>query len=339
MSATVKLQAKVKKLVHAIEKRRALGLSAPAKSKRGIKATVRLIANFARLWERITEQTPQGSCQWGNTLFLGEGEADLYVVLNTSTHDYGGTALPAIDFPPPERVWGLHLEPPEYVKLFELDRPEEHQKISRFYTNCEYLHCQNPAKYLPSPPYNLMHVDRSWDFLAKAALPAKTENLGMISASFNRIAGHKARLDFIEKLVGSDLKFSLWGKGDGFRKYANYRGVAPTKWEAISGCKYAIVVESSVSPFYWTEQLTDSLLCFALPLYYGSPNISQYLPEDCYIAIDIHDPGCIAKIKAAIASGEYEKRLPAIRAARQKILYEQNLFAFLDRAITASFLQ
>jgi hypothetical protein len=296
---------KLGKFVHAIEKRQALRLSAEAKKKRGIETTVRLISNFPRLWERITEQTPKGSCQWGSTLFLGEGDADLFVILNTSTHDYSGAVLPSINLPEPERVWGLHMEPPEYVKLFHLDRTEEHEKISRFYTNCEPLYTKNPTKYIPSPPYNLMHIDRSWDFLARASPPKKTDDLGMISSSFNRIAGHQARLDFIEKLCRSDLKFSLWGKGDGFKNYENYHGVAPDKWSALSACKYSIVVESSPSPLYWTEQITDSLLAFSLPLYCGSLHINQYLPENCYIPIDIQAPDCVEKIKKIVAAGEY----------------------------------
>ena len=328
--------AKVEKLAYAVRKRQVLWLSKGAKRKRGIKTTVRLISNFPRLWERIIEQTPNGSCQWGSTLFVADGDADLYIILNTSTHDYAGSPLPTVDFPAPERVWGLHMEPPEYVKLFELDRLAEHEKISRFYTNCEDLYLQNPARYIPSPPYNLMHIDRSWNFLSRAALPKKTEDLCIVSASFNRIKGHQIRQNFIEKLSHSDLKFSLWGKGSGFQNYSNYRGVAPKKWDALSACKYSIVVESSLSPLYWTEQLTDSLLAFSLPLYYGSPNANQYLPNECYVPIDIHSSNCIEQIRAIIERREYESRLPAILEARQKILQEQNLFAFLDGEINTA---
>lgn len=333
----VQFTAKLEKLAHAIQKHQALGLSARAKQKRGIEVTVRLISNFSRLWERITDQTPKGSCQWGSTLFLGEGEADIYVILNTSTHDYAGNPLPAINLPTPDKVWGLHMEPPDYVKLFRLDQPHEHHKISRFYTNCPELYEQYPTKYLPSPPYVLMHVDRSWDFLAKASLPQKTETLCMISSGLKTLEGHKAQLEFIERLVSSNLEFSLWGRSNQFNKYSNYRGIAPTKWEVLSPCKYSIVVENSIVPFYWTEKIADCLLSFSLPLYYGSPNVNKYLPEECYIPIDIHDPNCSEKIKEIIESGEYEKRLPAILEARDKILYEQNLFAFLDREIKAYF--
>jgi hypothetical protein len=331
------LRAKTEKLTHAVKKRNALWLTPEAKRKRGIKVTVRLISNFTRLWERITEQTPNGSCQWGSTLFLGEGDADLYIILNTSTHDPSGTPLPAINFPSPERVWGLHMEPTDYVKLFGYDHPEEHEKASRFYTNCEYLYRQDPMRYIPSPPYILMHVDRSWDFLAKAALPKKTETLTMISSSLKLLAGHKARMKFIDSMVNSQLEFSFWGRGEDFNQYPNYCGFAPTKWDVYAPCKYAIVVENSVAPYYWTEKIADSLLSYTLPFYHGSPNVHEYLPEDCYIPIDINDPYCADKIAEAIQSGEYEKRLPAIIEARQKILHKQNLFAFLDREVNAFF--
>ena len=330
---------KVEKLYHAIQKKRALQLSDSDKAERGIEFTVRLISNFPFLWERIIDQTPKRSCQWGNTLFCGESnvEADLYVVLNTSTHDYGDNPLPPINFPEAKKVWGLHLEPPEYVKMFRLDQQEEHAKISRFYTNVESLYRKNPDKYIPSPPYNFMHIDRSWDFLVNAPVPVKTEEVCMISSSLNIIPGHRERLQFIERLVQSDLRFSLWGRGDEFKKHPNYRGFAPKKWDALAPCKYSIVVENSIVPFYWTEKITDNLLAFTLPLYHGSPNVSKFLPEDCYIPIDIHDPFCVDKIKDIVTSGEYEKRLPAIIEAREKILHEQNLFAFLSREINIAF--
>ena len=335
----LEFEKKAEKLYRTVKKSRALWLSDSAKAERGIKFTVRLIPNFPRLWESIVDQTPKGSCQWGNTLFYSEfnGEADLYVVLNTSTHDYGGNPMPPVDLPEAERVWGLHLEPPEYVKMFRLDQQNEHAKISRFYTNVESLYCENPDKYIPSPPYNLMHIDCSWDFLVNAPVPVKTEEICMISSSLNRITGHQGRLQFIERLVKSELQFSLWGRGDEFKKYPNYRGFAPKKWDVLAPCKYSIVVENSIVPFYWTEKISDNLLAFTLPLYYGSPNVSKFLPDDCYIPIDIHDPLCADKITEIVASGEYEKRLPAIIEAREKILHEQNLFAFLNREINLAF--
>ena len=331
------VQLSIKKITNALQKRQALGLSESAKKRRGIEYTVRLISNFPRLWERMIEQTPNGSCQWGKTLFLAEGDADLYVILNTSTHDYSGAPLPAIALPSPDRVWGLHTEPPDYVKLFALDQFEEHQKISRFYTSCEYLYRQDPQKYILSPPYVLMHVDRNWDFLAKASATKKTEMLSLISSSLKTLEGQKSRLAFIKMLAASDLNFSLWGTGDEFTHYPHYRGVAPTKWDVLRSCKYTIAIENSALPFYWTEKIADSLLSFSLPFYFGSSNVNQYLPDGCYIPIDIHDPLCVEKIKNAIESEEYEKRLPAILEARQKILYEQNLFAFLDREVSAFF--
>ena len=339
MPKFLEFEKKAEKLYYAAKKRQALWLSKRAKAQRGIKFTVCLIPNFPRLWESIIDQTPNGSCQWGNTLFYGEfnDKADLYIILNTSTHDYGGNLMPPISLPEPERVWGLHIEPPEYVKIFKLDEPDEHVKISRFYTNVESLYRENPEKYIPSPPYILMHIDRSWDFLVNAPAPVKSEDVVMISSSLKTITGHRERVEFIERLVESELPFSLWGRGDEFKKYPNYRGFAPQKWDVLASCKYSIVVENSVVPFYWTEKISDSLLAFTLPLYHGSPNVSQFLPKDCYIPIDIHDPFCADKIKEITATGEYEKRLPAIIEAREKILHEQNLFAFLNREINLAF--
>ena len=76
------------------------------------------------------------------------------------------------------------------------------------------------------------------------------------------------------------------------------------------------------------------LLGLTLPFYAGCPNASDYFPADSFVPIDMRDPDqAIETIRRAIADNEYEKRLPAIREARRRVLYEHNLFAVLSREI------
>lgn len=68
--------------------------------------------------------------------------------------------------------------------------------------------------------------------------------------------------------------------------------------------------------------------------YCGYPYVADDFPADSLIPIDMRDPeGAARIIRAAIADNEYEKRLPAIREARRRVLHEYNLFAVLAREI------
>ena len=193
--------------------KKVLALTPQEKSSRGIKRTVRLISNFPGLWQRTIEQTPRGSCQWGSTLFLADGDADHYVILNSIHQPAGSQLLPKIKLPEPSRVWGLHMEPEVYIRLLGYDTPEEHSLVSRFYTNSESL-ISRGGIYQPSPPYVHFLTGKPWDFLHAASLPSKTITLGIIASDLESLDGHKARLRFLEEMeVEKRLCFmEFWGE-------------------------------------------------------------------------------------------------------------------------------
>jgi hypothetical protein len=76
-------------------------------------------------------------------------------------------------------------------------------------------------------------------------------------------------------------------------------------------------------------------LGFCLPFYVGAPNAQDYFPPESFIPLDIFAPkGAIATRAAAMANGEYEKRLPAIQEARRLVLEKYNLFAVIDSSLS-----
>jgi len=307
-------------------------LTSAEKSARGITRTVRLVSNFPGLWQRTIEQTPGGGCQWGGTLFVADGEADHYVVLNSIRYPPGTVRVSVHPLAPRERVWGLHMEPEPYVRLLGYDDPQEHALMARFYTNCMSL-IERGGIYRPSPPYVHLHVGKSWDFLSAAQSPKKSFDLGVISSGLDTIEGHRARLAFLEELDASDIDCAIWGRGDNLRKLRKYRGFAPSKWAVHSACRYSVVIENSVSPWYWSEKVADALLAWSLPLYHGCPQLAHFLPSESFIPLDIGGSGRIDAIRAILRNNVFEERLPAIREARERLLRKENLYAFLNREL------
>jgi len=314
---------------------RVMSLGAREKRDRGIKQTVRLIANFPGLWQRTIEQTPNGSCQWGETLFVAEGEADHYMILNSSFDSSGNDLFSDFKWPRPDRVWGIHMEPEEYVRLLRYDRPEEHSRVSRFYTNCEYL-LESGGVYRPSPPYVHFLTGKTWDFLSSARPAPKRATLGVVASNLADLEGHRRRQQFLERLDASGIDCEIWGRGESLRRFRNYRGFALNKWDVHANCRYSIVIENSVSPLYWTEKVADALLGYSLPLYHGCTGLADYLPAKSYIPIDINDQDCIDQIRSVLINDPYADRLSAIESARRTLLSGQNLYAFVDRELRSS---
>lgn len=113
------------------------------------------------------------------------------------------------------------------------------------------------------------------------------------------------------------------------------RGVRPLnkKYEALNDYKYHIAVENYVRDYHWTDKISDPLLGLCLTFYAGDPKLGEVLPPESFIPIPLEDPEkALEIIRTAIANNEYEKRLPAIREARRRILEQYNFF----RQVTAT---
>ncbi len=311
---------------------RVQSLTPQEKSLRGIKRTVRLLSNFPGLWQRTIEQTPKGSCQWGSTLFLADGDADHYVILNSIHQPVGSRLLPKVDLPEPDRVWGLHMEPEAYIHLLGYDTPEEHSLVSRFYTNSESLLLRGGI-YRPSPPYVHFLTGKTWDFLNAASLPDKKITLGIIASDLDTLEGHKTRMGFLKEIDASDIDCVIWGRGVKLKQFRKYQGFALNKWDVHANCRYSIVIENSVSPWYWSEKVADALLGYSLPFYHGCQELAKFLPSNSFIPIDINKSDCVEGIREILKSAPYEDRLPAVIAARHLLLEKENLYAFLDHEL------
>lgn len=136
---------------------------------------------------------------------------------------------------------------------------------------------------------------------------------------------HKTRYNFTQKICQLIPEMEVFG-----------HGVRPIgdKAEALDAYRYHVAIENHFCMHHWTEKLSDAFLGHCLPFYYGCPNAETYFPEDSFIRIDINQAEVSAEqILRAIRDKEYERRLPAIREARRRVLEEYGLFAVLNRII------
>ncbi len=82
-----------------------------------------------------------------------------------------------------------------------------------------------------------------------------------------------------------DLVGSGWGKGDSVgRPFKSYRGEAANKWDVLPKYKFCLAYENIYSENgYVSEKVFDALRCKTVPVYWGAPNITQYIPEEAFI--------------------------------------------------------
>lgn len=214
---------------------------------------------------------------------------------------------------PPENTILLTYEPSS-VKYYGDDYTSQ---FGHVLTSHEPARLSHAARH-DAPPVGKWYYGAVRDALGQTSPPQKTGQICMFpSAKRMRHTLHRKRFTFQKRLM------QLLPELDAFGRDIRY---VDKKAECLDHYRYTVAMENHVAPHHWTEKLSDSFLGYCLPFYFGCPNAANYFPEESYIPIDIEDPRSAAEtIRAAMASGEYERRLPAIVEARRRVIEEYNL--------------
>lgn len=122
---------------------------------------------------------------------------------------------------------------------------------------------------------------------------------GILAASY-RIRGRWEALDLyperiraIEHFSQRD-DFSLFGTGwsplslrsQGAAIARSYRGAVRDKHETLAGFRFALCFENTRFPGYITEKLFDCFFSKAIPIYFGAPDIKEYVSSKAFIGLE-----------------------------------------------------
>ncbi len=106
------------------------------------------------------------------------------------------------------------------------------------------------------------------------------------------------------------------------------------KYDALSPYRYHLAAENYVADYHWTDKIADPILGLCLTFYAGDPKLAEVFPEESFIPVPLADrEATLAIMREAIRNNEYEKRLPALREARRRLVQENNMFAHVSRLI------
>ena len=268
-------------------------------------------------WPDLLRQTPNSKGEWDGIQFTLDPveECDYLIMLNNRMKE---------DFTvkcPPENIWALMQEP--YMRGHNDWMVERHDKFYKVFTH--HLPSKDP-KYVVSHSAIPWHVNKTFDQLASSKVPEKLKTISWIVGDATDLPGHIKRLSFLRFLQKETaLDIELFGRAVQYIE---------DKWDGLVPYRYSLAIENSSSNDYWTEKLADCFLAWSIPFYYGCTNLEDYFPGESFIRIDINDPKkCSEKIKATIETDNWEKRIPAIKEARNLVLYEYQLFPHLAKII------
>lgn len=270
-------------------------------------------------WPDLLRQTPGGKGVWEGTRFIlnPEPTCDFLVVLNNKMKTETRAHCP------PENVWCLMQEP--YMKGHTDWMVEKLERFSRVLTH----HAPSgPSKFSVSQPAIPWHVNKTFDQLVAHEMPSKPKTLSWVVGNARDLPGHRKRWAFLAYIQrNGSLDIDLFGRAVQFIE---------DKWDGLAPYKYSLAMENSSSPDYWTEKIADCFLSWSVPIYYGCTNLEDYFPSGSFIRINIDSPGeAFESVKTIIKRDNWEKRLPALKEARDLVLHRYQLFPHLSRLIQA----
>lgn len=216
---------------------------------------------------------------------------------------------------------------PKECTMLLTQEPVSIKSYSRPYTRqFGHLLTNRPQSAENHPHYHLgrgyydWYIGRTYKECVETVIPPKSKLISVVCSSKRmRNTKHNARYRLTESLVAAIPEIEWFGRGvRGFDK----------KYDTLDPYKYHVTIENHIEPHHWSEKLADVFLAECLPLYAGDPAADEVFPPESFIPIPIDDPAESAKIvKAAIASGEYEKRREAILEAKRLIISKYNFWA------------
>lgn len=62
-----------------------------------------------------------------------------------------------------------------------------------------------------------------------------------------------------------------------------YRGTTPSKADTLSRYRYALCFENMILKGWITEKIFDCFYAGTIPVYWGAPDIADYVPESCFV--------------------------------------------------------
>lgn len=162
--------------------------------------------------------------------------------------------------------------------------------------------------------------------LRSLPVPAdKKKRISVVCSTKARLPGHRARLSLLESLTARfPDSIDLFGRG--FKPIGD-------KADCIAAYRYHLVLENSSCPHFWTEKLADAYLGYALPIFVGCANVTDYFPERAMVRVpDVADhETAIRLVSEVLDKDPWQERLPDIIAARTELIERQNLFSVIER--------
>ncbi|HJS78004.1 MAG TPA: glycosyltransferase family 10 [Burkholderiales bacterium] len=294
-----------------------------------MKRKVAFVCNWGNTSEELlvylARQTPGGQGVWGTLHGVASpGEADFLVVLE--------------DLPASIRRQELDLQRTIFL-------PREPAAVR---ARKRYEAFRAPLAFTHDDIHQaaVWRVMRPFEELESAPYGGKSKALSTITSAVESTSGQRMRTQFLRDFareypgtvdvfgygwtdqLGASYKGEI---GDRFASIRNFEGLC--KLKGLRDYRYSLALENCRQRNYFSEKILDCWLAWAMPIYWGCPNLSDYFPEASFHAIDPGRRDCPDQVRELIAQPIGERQIAAMREARRLVLHRYNIWPTVEEII------
>lgn len=195
-------------------------------------------------------------------------------------------SLPPIEDKEQSYLW--LLESPISIKLFEVETYKKH--FNKIFTWHKPSSDGNQVIWvpIPYPRYNYIGKYKQIDFKSKEYLVSQVAKFGY---GHNYHLRAESILWFLKnhpedfRFFGPDWGYFYSVLPENLKPVFNkkYGGFVEDKFAEISKAKFVLTYENERYEDYVSEKIYDVMVAGSVPIYSGAPNITDYVPQACFI--------------------------------------------------------
>lgn len=215
-----------------------------------------------------------------------------------------------------ENVIGLSFEPNVYLGLNDRFINYVQKYVGKYFIG--------DASNLPKPFYE--HYAYMMHITPLNYIPQKPKLMSIIFSEKQQQVGHKYRHILVSRILEEKLPIDIYGRG--CKKYSqinhpHIKGHFENN-EPYEDYQFHIAIENVRLNHYFSEKITNTLLCSTVPIYLGCKNIESYFPDQVLHLTGNIDEDIIT-IKEILKNPEKYKKNISINEIKNKISLINNI--------------
>ncbi|MCE8536693.1 hypothetical protein KBY27_04420 [Ruegeria pomeroyi] len=158
------------------------------------------------------------------------------------------------------------------------------------------------------PNARLLLFGSTWVPEWRGLTPEKVAQCSLIASAKRDSTGHKLRHAVVDWVRASGQDVAVLGRG-----YQPF----DSKADGLAPYRYSVVIENVQERNYFSEKLLDAVLCETVPIYWGCPNIADFVDTRAMILCQGEED--IRRAVMVMSAEDYAARLPALRALKDQL--------------------